>query len=70
VPVATPIFKKNDLRRAIATANAMKLPVKGLIFKRDGFELVIGDPEPAPTTTTETTNELDQWIAKKKKNAG
>jgi hypothetical protein len=58
-------FRKNDLRRAIATASAMKLPLKGIVVNRDGFELVVGDSE--PTTTTETTKELDQWMEKKKK---
>ena len=68
MPYTKPLFRQTDLKRAFDAARKSPVPVHSIdFFGPDGARLsfVIGDPE---STTTETTNELDQWMAKK--NAG
>ena len=60
-----PIFRQSDVRRAFDAAQASPVPVRSVDFTRpDGtkvsFVLANGDPQAAPTT-----NELDDWMAKK-----
>jgi hypothetical protein len=59
-------FRKNDLRRALATAADMRLRVKGIVVNESGFELIVNDAA-EPAAMTEAATELDQWVAKKKK---
>jgi hypothetical protein len=63
-----PLFRQSDIKRAFDAARKSPVPLRSIdFFRPDGTRLsfVIGDPEPATTTTTETTNELDEWMAKK-----
>ena len=56
-------FRKNDVLRMIDCAERKRLSDYKIMV--GGITLAVG--ELGPTTTTETTNELDQWMEKKKK---
>lgn len=60
MPVATPLFRKNDLRRIIATATAMAVKQYRVDITKDGMSLIVDNHNGEPPT-----KELDDWMAKK-----
>ena len=54
-------FRKNDVLRMIDCAERKGLSAYKIMA--GGLTLAVGELEPAPTTGT--TNELDDWMAKK-----
>jgi hypothetical protein len=55
-------FKKNDMLRLIDCAERKRLTNYRIDVRRDGLSLVVGELE---SKTNGTTNELDDWMAKK-----
>jgi hypothetical protein len=59
------LFRDRDLRRAIASAQKMGLPVSGYTVGPDGrISIVIGAPGSGQTTTDQTNNPWDAVLKK------